>query len=457
MNEENNPPEAGQPRGAGPAPEAPPSPKPRPSLLDEINSPGTAPPARAKNAASPKVSHPARERSEESLLATGMTKKEAASVKYSGAASRGTSAPATPVRPNASTWKAMLISLVSWGIALGALGFAVYLWQTQPVAAAQQQAPATPRPTATPRPEWSDPVAVDLPAMPAAVESEALQRAVEARTVIPNRPRTTTVLYVVDRGDAIFSIADSFNVKPETILWANYDLLNDNPDFLEIGMELNIPPVDGVYYQWAEGDTLESVAEQFDAKAEDILEFTANDIDLANPVIDTGQWVMIPGGEREFRQWLIPTINRGNAGVSSLALGPGACTGSYTGPVGSGAFRWPSSNHTISGNDYWSGHLAIDLGAVPGDPIYASDAGVVVFSGWANGGYGYTVVVDHGNGYQTLYAHMSGVNLPCGAGVGAGSVVGSAGSTGNSTGTHLHFEVRLYGGFINPWFVLPPP
>ncbi len=351
----------------------------------------------------------------------------------------------------------MLISLVSWGIALGALGFAVYLWQTQPVAAAQQQAPATPRPTATPRPERSDPVAVDLPAMPAAVESEALQRAVEARTVIPNRPRTTTVLYVVDSGDAIFSIADSFNVKPETILWANYDLLNDNPDFLEIGMELNIPPVDGVYYQWAEGDTLESVAEQFDAKAEDILEFTANDIDLANPVIDTGQWVMIPGGEREFRQWLIPTINRGNAGVSSLALGPGACTGSYTGPVGSGAFRWPSSNHTISGNDYWSGHLAIDLGAVPGDPIYASDAGVVVFSGWANGGYGYTVVVDHGNGYQTLYAHMSGVNLPCGAGVGAGSVVGSAGSTGNSTGTHLHFEVRLYGGFINPWFVLPPP
>jgi murein DD-endopeptidase MepM/ murein hydrolase activator NlpD len=350
---------------------------------------------------------------------------------------------------------------VGWIVAFGAVALAAVLWISPPAALAGRlpdtQATRTPRPTLTPAASEAPAAVVALPSIPGPPEPDAIPRLANPLTIIPSRPRTETVLYVVEQGDAIFSIADFFNIEPETVLWANYDLLNDNPDFLEIGMELNIPPVDGVYYQWQEGDTFERVADEFEAEIEDILNFSGNRFDLANPVVEPGEWVMLPDGHREFRQWLIPTINRGNAGVNSAALGPGACSGSYTGPVGSGAFIWPSSNHTLSGNDYWSGHLAIDIGAVGGDPVFSSDAGVVVFTGWANGGYGYTVVVDHGNGYQTLYAHLSGVSRPCGAGVGAGTVIGTAGSTGNSTGTHLHFEVRLNGGFINPWFVLPPP
>jgi LysM repeat protein len=357
-------------------------------------------------------------------------------------------------RPNRSGF---WLSAVGWIVAAGMVALAFVIWRNPPATPAAAFAQPTLRPTFTPRPTDQPPPDVALPALQQTTGADSLVRRTDPRTMIPTRSRTEVLVYTVSQGDAIFSIADVYNIEPETVLWANYELLNDNPDFLELGMDLNIPPIDGVYYLWQEGDTLESVAAEFEADIDEILQFTGNQFDLANPVIEPGEHVMLPGAHREFRQWLIPTIARGNAGVNSAALGPGACSGSYTGPVGSGAFIWPSNNHTISGNDYWSGHLAIDIAAVQGDSIFSSDAGVVVFSGWANGGYGYTVVVDHGNGYQTLYAHLSGVSRPCGAGVSAGSVIGSAGSTGNSTGTHLHFEVRLNGGFLSPWFVLPPP
>jgi murein DD-endopeptidase MepM/ murein hydrolase activator NlpD len=363
-------------------------------------------------------------------------------------------APLAISRPQSWGW---LVSLIAWAVALAAVAYAVFLWANPPAPAVQSFAPPTPRPTRTPAPTSQAPVDVSLPPLIQASGVGAVSRFTNIHTNIPNRPRSETIQYTVDFGDAIFSIASAFNISPETVLWANYDLLNDNPDFLEVGMELNIPPVNGVYYQWQEGDTIDIVAETFDADVNDILNFTANLLDLVEPVIEPGQYVMIPDGHREFRQWLIPVFDRGNAGVLSLALGPGACSGSYTGPVGSGAFIWPSGNHSLSGNDFWDGHLAIDIGLVAGDSVGAADAGVVVFSGWANGGYGNTVIVDHGNGYQTLYAHLNSVTRPCGAGVGAGTTIGLGGSTGNSTGSHLHFEVRYLGGFINPWFVLPPP
>ena len=148
---------------------------------------------------------------------------------------------------------------------------------------------------------------------------------------------------------------------------------------------------------------------------------------------------------------------RGRAGVSRSVYGSGACEGGYEGAFGDGAFIWPADNHTLSGNDYWSGHLGIDIAAGEGARIYAADSGVVVFTGWATGGYGNTVVIDHGNGYQTLYGHLSSVTVRCGQSIGKGGVIGYSGSTGNSTGAHLHFEIRYQGGFVNPWYVLPAP
>ena len=288
-------------------------------------------------------------------------------------------------------------------------------------------------------------------------QAEFIVRYSRLHTTIPTRPRQEIIEYVVQTGDSVFEIAAKFNIKPETVLWANYDLLNDNPDLISIGMALLIPPVDGVLYKWQPGDTLDSIAAQFNAALQDILNWPGNRVDLANPQFEPNTLVMLVGGHREFRQWLIPTIPRGAAGVSKAVYGAGACEGSYEGAYGTGTFVWPADNHTLSGNDYWSGHLGIDIAIGEGGRIYASDSGVVVFAGWSTGGYGNTIMIDHGNGYQTLYGHLSQVSVSCGRSVQQGGPIGYSGTTGNSTGPHLHFEVRYLGGFISPWFVLPAP
>ncbi len=343
-----------------------------------------------------------------------------------------------------------------WMLAISLVLLAGYLaWRTQSTLA------ATPGPTPSVAAEIergavsSQPVTAEIPDYFRGIPEPGVIRRTTLHTNIPSRPRTEVIEYSVTTGDSVFGIAQSFNLHPETILWANYDQLNDSPDMLNPGMSLNVPPVDGVYYQWQAGDSLESVASKFDSTVQDILSWEGNNFDLTNPQVEPDQWIMVPNGHREFKQWVVPTIARSNSGVSKSVLGPGACEGDYSGAYGSGAFAWPTASHTLSGNDYWSGHLGIDIAGGLGDGVFASDAGVVVFAGWANGGYGNMVMIDHGNGYQTLYAHLSSVSAGCGQSVYTGTYIGAVGSTGNSTGPHLHFEVRYMGGFINPWYVLP--
>lgn len=282
-----------------------------------------------------------------------------------------------------------------------------------------------------------------------------VSRRANLMTESPHRTRVDVVRYTVQPGDSVFGIAKAFGLKPETLLWGNYEVLEDDPHLLRPGQELNILPVDGVYYQWQGGDTVESVAEFFGVGPREILDWPGNNLGPVNASVEPGKWLVIPGGKRALRQWVVPTIARGRAGVGT-ALGPGGCTGDYSGgAVGGGGFIWPAANHYVSGNDYWSGHLAIDIAAGEGAPIWASDTGVVVFAGWSTTGYGNMVMIDHGNGWQTLYAHLSQVNVKCGSNIGQGGTIGLAGSTGNSTGPHLHFEIRFEGGFVNPWYVLP--
>lgn len=352
----------------------------------------------------------------------------------------------------------IFISIVAWIAALSLVAVAAYLaWQTRSAVAAAIPNEVINLPTEVAIKNLGDATLVSLPASPATAEPVAITRRTQLLTIIPNRPGQEIKLYTVRQGDSVFEIASKFNIKPETVLWANYDQLDDNPHMITLGMELNIPPVDGVFYEWQEGDTLQGIADRFETTVEDVLNWTSNAIDLTDPTVEPGTMVMVPGGQREFRQWLIPAIPRGRAGVSKAVYGGGACEGSFDGAYGTGGFIWPADNHLLSGNDYWSGHLGIDIAAVDGARVYAADSGVVVFSGWATGGYGNTVMIDHGNGYQTIYAHLSSAAASCGRSVGQGGTIGYAGSTGNSTGTHLHFEVRFQGGFVNPWYVLPAP
>ena len=356
------------------------------------------------------------------------------------------------------TTKNRVISFVAWLVVFILTSVAVYLaWGlftdiNQSAAPASSEVIVT---TDTPTQENSP--GMLKPASNSVEGNTGIRRKALLYTIIPNRPRQDVKKYKVSTGDSVFEIASKFGIRPETVLWANYEQLDDNPDMIAVDMELMIPPLDGVYYEWQSGDTFESIAARFEASIDDLLSFPGNELDLTEPILEPGMWVMVPGGHREFRQWIIPVIPRGRAGVSSAVYGSGACSGSYEGAYGSGAFVWPAGNHIVSGNDYWSGHLGIDIAAGEGASIYAADSGVVVFAGWATGGYGNMVMIDHGNGYQTVYGHMSSVSAVCGQSVSSGRTIGYSGSTGNSTGPHLHFEVRYQGGFVNPWFVLPAP
>ena len=284
-------------------------------------------------------------------------------------------------------------------------------------------------------------------------EEDLLTREPLTHTEVDKILRPSAIKYTVEQGDAIFRISKSFDISPETLLWANYDVLQDNPHYLSVGQELTVPPTNGIWYKWKDGDTLQGVADKYKANVDDIIYWYGNKLDLTKPEVRAGTYIMIPGGERELQQWVVPTIPVGRAGVVSNVLGPGSCDTSgvsYWG--GSGFFAWPADNYYLSGNDYWSGHLAIDIAAGDGAPIYASDGGLVVYSGWITGGYGNMIMIDHGNGYQSLYAHMSALVARCGTTVYQGQVIGYSGMTGGtSTGPHLHFEIRYMGGFVSPW------
>ncbi|HEY2980254.1 MAG TPA: LysM peptidoglycan-binding domain-containing M23 family metallopeptidase [Anaerolineales bacterium] len=353
--------------------------------------------------------------------------------------------------------------VVTWAIVLAALGFA--FWKTQVNAAGSGTVPV---PTAGPGENQPN---VTLPTQTSGGgNGSGIERELQLKTNIPERPRYEAVNYRVSVGDAMFSIAKEFNIKPETILYSNGDVLDDNPHNLRPGMELLIPPVDGLYYTWKDGDTVESVATEFESDLnadkqindEDvqlleaaILSFPGNDLDLTDPQIEPGTVVMIPGGQRELVDWtkFIPTIGRNNNGTTGTSdFGSNACGG---GPVGSG-FVWPTQGpHTISGNGYGPGHLGIDITGNVGDPVLASSSGVVTMAqGGYNYGYGNVVQIDHGNGYVTVYAHLDTIGVSVCSSVFAGQFIGTVGNTGNSFGSHLHFEVREGGANINPLYVV---
>jgi len=339
-------------------------------------------------------------------------------------------------------------NIISWTVTFvlvaAMIGGALKWRQTSTVSALE--------PIATSGPKGKPPK-IALPKLTGAGEGlGAIEREIQLKTNVPaDKPRYKSVEYRVVKGDSVFAIAEQFKIKPETLLWSNYDVLKDDPHSLAPGMELRIPPTDGIYYQWKENDTLEKVAGEYKTTVDAILDYPGNDIDLTNPKIDSGTWVMVPGGQREFVQWLVPTIAKGKSGTSSTSQS--SCPG---GASGSGGFVWPADNHFLSGNDYWSGHLGIDIADGEGQAVYAADGGVVTMAqGGYNYGYGNVIQIDHGNGYSTIYAHLSNIGVGVCQSVGKGQWIGAAGNTGNSEGAHLHFEVRQNGGFINPWFVLP--
>ncbi len=298
--------------------------------------------------------------------------------------------------------------------------------------------------------------------MPSFVQDQAsltrgIHRGAVIHTTIPTRSRVDVLTYIVEQGDSLFGIAEIFGLKPETILWGNFETLADNPHTLQPGQELNILPVNGTYHQWRDGENLIKVADYYGVDPLEIVQYPGNridiyDFDLENPTFDIGQMLIVPNGERELVDYGPPAITRDNPAIAAT-YGPGHCGTIYTGSVGVGVFLWPTTERWISGYDFNPGanHPAIDIAGSTGNPVWASDNGVVVYAGWSNYGYGNLVVVDHGTGWQTLYAHLNSINVGCGQSVNQGQGIGGLGNTGNSSGAHLHFEMIYVGTKVNPW------
>lgn len=292
--------------------------------------------------------------------------------------------------------------------------------------------------------------------------STGIPRLALIHTTIPSRPRVDVLTYTVQTGDTVFGIAENFGLRPETIFWGNQAVLNDDPHQLYPGQVLNILPVDGVYHLWRAGENFTKVAEFYGVDPAVIVEWSGNKLDIfsfdfQDPTIEPGTQLIVPGGQREFVDFGPPRIPRDNPAVART-YGPGHCGSVLDGAIGTATFVWPTTATYLSGYDYSpaSNHYGIDIAGDTGNPIFATDSGVVVYSGWSNFGYGYLAVIDHGNGWQSLYGHLSSLYVGCGQSVFQGTSIGAMGSTGNSSGPHLHFELMYSTAKVNPWNYVSP-
>jgi murein DD-endopeptidase MepM/ murein hydrolase activator NlpD len=276
-------------------------------------------------------------------------------------------------------------------------------------------------------------------------------------TIIPDRPRSEVIQYEVKSGDTIFAIAERFGLTPETIAWSNERNLIES---LRPGKRLNILPVDGAYFTVTAETTVQSIADQFSVDPYAIIDSEYNDLFSVEPSTElpSGTRVVIPGGIAEQINWnppveRVPSSSSGGVGKISFDTGdPGSC-GLVDNPGGGGGWVRPLSGYQwVRG---FSGiHSGVDLSAPPGTPVMAANGGSVVFAGWSNWGYGWSVVLAHGP-YTTLYGHLSAYYAQCGTYVSAGQVIGAVGSSGDSSGPHLHFEIRYNDVPTDPTGTMP--
>jgi len=261
----------------------------------------------------------------------------------------------------------------------------------------------------------------------------------ETSTLVSDKVRDKAIEYVVQDGDTVSTIADKFDVSIDTIRWQN-DLKSQNA--IKVGQVLQIPPVTGVSHKVQKGDTVYSIAKKYDSSAQSIVDFPYNTfVNDETFELAIGQTVIVPDGVKPAEVLWSPV-----ARVRQVTPNAGTV-------VASGAFVWPAGG-TITQRFAWY-HKGIDIANNAAPTILAADSGRVVVAGWPDGyGYGNRVIIDHGNGFRTLYGHLSQVWVVPGQTVNRGDAVGKMGSTGRSTGIHLHFEVIQNGTYLNPLNVL---
>ena len=251
-------------------------------------------------------------------------------------------------------------------------------------------------------------------------------------TVVSVKPRDKVIDYSVEGGDTLASIAKKFDISIDTVRWAN----NLQVDTIKPGQDLKIPPVTGIVHKVVSGETIYSIAKLYHTDPQQIVNFPFND--YADPdtfTLTAGQILYVPNGTIEPQ----PAVGPGNEELFAQV---------HAGVHGTSNFIWPTTG-IITQYPVWY-HMALDIANPSAPPIIAADTGTVIFAGCISSGYGCHIIVDHGNGYRTLYGHLSRIAVSPGQVVSQGQQIGTMGSTGNSTGTHLHFEIRSGDTLLNP-------
>ncbi len=259
-------------------------------------------------------------------------------------------------------------------------------------------------------------------------------------TIVSERSRSRMTSYTVARGDTIDSISTRFGLRRETIAWCNS---YRKAQILFTGDILTIPPADGACHTViaSQGKDISAIAEQYDiADPFLIIDSPANDLPEISPdtQLPSSTRLFIPGGVGPIITWNAAVEEDASGNVIAFARGhPNSC-----GAVAGGGSFWtnPLPNGSFV-RGFYAGHSGIDISAANGTPILAANGGPVLYAGWNSWGYGNTVVIGHGP-FSTLYGHMNSLAVRCGNFVAAGQVIGYVGSTGNSSGPHLHFEIR---------------
>lgn len=296
----------------------------------------------------------------------------------------------------------------------------------------------------------------ELPMQAAAAPAET-----PAPTPEPPKPKPIPfAAYKVQQGDTLSSIAAKFGITAKSIAWNNGEIRN--PDMLNIGQELLIPSQDGIVHSIRQGETLSEIASRYDVDLQAILD--ANGIEDPD-MLPQGLMVLVPGAvppppppaPAPAAVPPAPAATSAPAAVSQPSR-PETVAAAQSSTSG---FIWPFRGPitTYFGEPGASGsyHKGIDIDGYgrAGAPVVAAASGKVVFVARVNYDYGWRVIIDHGDGWETLYAHLSRIDVSVGQSVQQGETIGGVGSTGYSTGTHLHFEIHRYGRALNPLDYLP--
>ncbi len=251
--------------------------------------------------------------------------------------------------------------------------------------------------------------------------------------------------YTVQPGDTLWSLALDFGRDLDTMSCATRPT-GDDAESLLPGSTITVPGLTDLCYTVTPGDTLAGIAAHNGLSADAIVAVDWNGFTSPPYLVVPRQRVLLPGVRTAPRP-------RADRYVVSQAKDQWAGSAWPDWRYGDGQFIWPVDG-PISQYAH-AGHWALDIAVPAGTPVKAADRGSVIYAGWNSTGYGFRVVIDHGNDYVTLYAHLSDIYVETGEVVGKGQVVGASGANGNVTGPHLHFEIRDFGYLTDPLRLLP--